>query len=117
MTTALMVLPKKHTGGEWTAYSGYYGTVVSLDAPLDKPLFDHPDYGGALICESVRSEADAMLIAAAPRLLAAVEALLPWVGVLLTESHPIHKRAVTALLLARGGAYGRSSGKRYCHEL
>jgi hypothetical protein len=118
MSTALMVLPKKHTPGEWKA-SGY-GWVIALDVPKCDSKIHASDeamrsqfgdgygtswdfYGGELICESISSRADEMLIAAAPRLLAALEAAMPWLEVLLNEHHTVHKQAVTALLMARGG--------------
>lgn len=117
MSTAMMVIPKKHTPGEWRGFGGW---VVSLDVPrLEskthasdehmKAMFgDHSGtswnfYGGELVCESVFNKADEMLISAAPRLLAALEAAMPWLEILLTEQHPVHHQAVTALLLARGG--------------
>jgi hypothetical protein len=117
MTTALMVLPKKNTPGEWVAYGSW---VVSLDKSIQNlPHFDaHDYYFGALICESIRTPGDAMLIAAAPRLLAALEAAMPTLELIINSHHPLHKQAVTALLLARGGYHDPSSeGFRTVKEL
>lgn len=60
--------------GDWTV--GRSGTVVS-SAPIEGGEgTGHADveyYGGHLICESIRNAADAQLLAAAPKLLAAVQ--------------------------------------------
>jgi len=129
MTTALMVLPKKITPGEWVARRGF---VVSLDAKIptlvgsDATSVAHgwtaadeeKYYGGRLICESISFEGDAMLIASAPKLLAALEAVMPWLEVLLNSRHPVHRQAVTALLLARGGAHDPIDSLAFtAHEL
>jgi len=61
----------KHTPGPWRA--GKQWSVVA-----DSEIGTHSDqenreyYGGALVCESVRTEANARLIAAAPELLEAL---------------------------------------------
>ena len=69
----------KHTPGNWTV--GKTGGTVVSDQPLpDYTLnggHDHVDYyGGHLIAESIWRAEDAVLIAAAPELLAALEQML-----------------------------------------
>jgi hypothetical protein len=62
----------KHTPGPWRV--GKQWSVVA-----DSEIGTHSDqqnreyYGGALVCESVRTEANARLIAAAPELLEALK--------------------------------------------
>ncbi len=62
--------------GEWEHRGD---TVVAKDYPRDKSVLNDDAwnyYGGELICESVRSQADGTLIAAAPTLLAACKTLV-----------------------------------------
>lgn len=68
----------KHTPGPWRPKNGtvlansYEGTHCS-DA-------DIAGYGAPLVCESIRTDANARLIAAAPDLLEALKAMLDYYG-------------------------------------
>ena len=68
----------KHTPGEWRI-GKMGGTVVADSKTSDTPNTGHDDveyYGGHLICESIETQANARLIAAAPDLLEACKMAL-----------------------------------------
>lgn len=63
-----------HTPGPWRVGHSYGAVVTDVDSPgvwCDEE--NRRGYGGNLVCESVRSEANARLIAAAPDLFEALE--------------------------------------------
>lgn len=87
-----------HTPGPWRVGTSY-GAVIT-DVEHDGVWTDPENrtgYGGFLVCESVRSEANARLIAAAPELLAACKAALDGDGV----SDPVRQQIIDAVEKAR----------------
>ncbi|HSG19548.1 MAG TPA: hypothetical protein VLA31_02160 [Burkholderiaceae bacterium] len=68
----------KHTPGPWRPRNG----IVLADSHKGTHCSDEDIafYGGPLVCESIRTDANARLIAAAPDLLEALKAMLEYYG-------------------------------------
>lgn len=69
----------KHTPGPWRLGRNNHAVVCDSTDGTHCSESEINYYGGALVCESVKSEANARLIAQAPRLLESLKAVLPYI--------------------------------------
>lgn len=92
----------KHTPGPWK-YSAYFSGYDSFHRDFSLNAGDVEIIGGCGCCGSptISSEADARLIAAAPELLEALEALQPYV-LHLPDGAPIKETIRAAIAKAKG---------------
>jgi hypothetical protein len=90
----------KHTPRPWRVSGSVILAAIGTEGTWDD-AYNLNAYGGAMVCESVKTEANGNLIAAAPDLLAACEEAVGY----LDDSpsvDPVYKRMCAAIAKARG---------------
>lgn len=92
----------KHTPGPWNVT----GVMVDGEPHPEICIGVHTPHGPLTVAVALGGlegqEANALVLAAAPELLAALQAVLPWAAELINDNHPAMKAAKAAIAKATG---------------